>query len=181
MIIIRYRFFGQSERKNEAVSNPPESESSSSRSLWGFSGHPSGVPTRPSAWCLKQRNIRRTGLGQEYQGLLPGLTHRAWIPHVGTPLQSGFSRRCDAQGRDSSPHAGDCKRTSASPSKLPIPDADRGPKGKGRLVRVCGLRRLTSSTIEKVRRVPWRGSGVATKRARRVTLSSFLLPLRRKA
>ena len=59
---------------------------------------------------------------------------------VGTSLQSGLSRRCDAQGRDSSPHAGDCKRTSASPSKLPIPDADRGPKGKGKLVRDCGLR-----------------------------------------
>jgi len=44
----------------------------SSRALRGFSGQPSGLATRPSAWCLKQRNIRRTG--QEYQGLLPGLT-----------------------------------------------------------------------------------------------------------
>ena len=44
----------------------------SSRSLRGFSGQPSGLATRPSAWCLKQRNIRWTG--QEYQGLLPGLT-----------------------------------------------------------------------------------------------------------
>ena len=58
----------------------------SSRSLWGFSGHPSGVVTRPSAWCIKQpvlrtftrgtdagkRTLSRTG--QEYQGLLPGLT-----------------------------------------------------------------------------------------------------------
>ena len=38
-------------------------------------------------------------------------------------------------------------------------DTDRGPKGKGRLMRVCGLRRLESPTIERVRRVPARGSG----------------------
>ena len=97
----------------------------------------------------------------------------AWIPHVGSSLQSGFFGRC-AQGRDSSPHAGDCKRTFASPSKPLISDVVRGPKGKGRLVRVCGLRRLTSSTIEIVRRAPWRGSGVPTKPSRRVTLPSFL-------
>ena len=54
------------------------------------------------------------------------------------------------------------------------PDTDRGPKGKGRLKRVCGLRRLESPTIERVRRAPARGSGVATTRARRTTPSSFL-------
>ena len=53
-------------------------------------------------------------------------------------------------------------------------DTDRGPKGKGRLMRVCGLRRLESPTIERVRRAPARGSGVATTRARRTTPSSFL-------
>ena len=58
----------------------------SSRSLRGFSGQPSGLATRPSAWCIKQPVLRpftrgtdkgkRTPLrtGQEYQGLLPGLT-----------------------------------------------------------------------------------------------------------
>ena len=39
----------------------------------------------------------------------------AWIPHVGSSLQSGFFGRCDAHGRDSSPHAGDCKRTPPPP------------------------------------------------------------------
>ena len=53
-------------------------------------------------------------------------------------------------------------------------DTDRGPKGKGRLKRVCGLRRLESPTIERVRRAPARGSGVATTRTRRTTPSSFL-------
>ena len=53
-------------------------------------------------------------------------------------------------------------------------DTDRGPKGKGRLMRVCGLRRLESPTIERVRRAPARGSGVATTRTRRTTPSSFL-------
>ena len=49
-------------------------------------------------------------------------------------------------------------------------DTDRGPKGKGRLMRVWGLKRLASPTIEGVRRAPRRGSGVATLRGRRVTL-----------
>ena len=49
-------------------------------------------------------------------------------------------------------------------------DTDRGPKGKGRLMRVCGLRRLES----RVRRGAARGSGVATTRARQTTPSSFL-------
>ena len=60
------------------------------------------------------------------------------------------------------------------PLKPLTSDAVRGPKGKGRLVLACGLRRLTSSTIEIARRAPWRGSGVATRRARRTTLPSFL-------
>jgi len=63
---------GSSSFTASALNKLSPSSSSSSRSLWGFSGHSSGVVTRPSAWCLKQRNIRRTG--QEYQGLLPGLT-----------------------------------------------------------------------------------------------------------
>ena len=79
---------------------------------------PSSPPSPP--------NTRRAG--QEYQGLLSGL-HRArnhsyvlsaWIPHVGTSLQFGFRvfGRCDAHGRDSSPHAGDCKRTPPPPPSL---------------------------------------------------------------
>jgi len=42
----------------------------------------------------------------------------AWIPHVGTSLQFGFFGRCDAHGRDSSPHAGGCKRTPPPPPSL---------------------------------------------------------------
>ena len=168
----------------------------SRRSLRGFSGQPSGLATRPPDNLV---GIKHPVLRSFTRGTIPGKRtpggldkntrdtfrdiHRtrnhsyalsAWIPHVGPSLQFGFSGRCDAQGRDSSPHAGDRKRTPPSPSKPPISDVVRGPKGKGRLVRVCGLRRLTSSAIEIVRRVPRRGSGVATKRARRVTLPSFL-------
>ena len=59
----------------------------SSRSLWGFSGHPSGVVTRPpdnlvhkatspafvyTGHDSRETNTRRAG--QEYQGLLPGHT-----------------------------------------------------------------------------------------------------------
>ena len=97
----------------------------------------------------------------------------AWIPHVGSSLQSGFFGRCDAHGRDSSPHAGDCKRTPPPPPSLQYRHR-QGTQGKGRLKRVCGLRRLESPTIERVRRAPARGSGVATTRARRTTPSSFL-------
>ena len=98
----------------------------SSRSLRGFSGQPSGLATRPSAWCIKQPVLRPFTRGTDKGKRTPrGLDkntrdsyrdlHRAWIPHVGTSLQSGFSGRCDAQGRDSSPHAGDCKRTPPPP------------------------------------------------------------------
>ena len=58
-----------------------------SRSLWGFSGHPSGVVTRPpdnlahkatSPACVYTGHGRRETnarlAGQECQGLLPGLT-----------------------------------------------------------------------------------------------------------
>ena len=52
----------------------------------------------------------------------------------------------------SSPHAGDCKRTPGHlPGQALIADTDRGPQGKGRLMYVCGLRRLISP-IEEVRR-----------------------------
>ena len=61
-----------------------------------------------------------------------------------------------------------------SAAKIPSSDIDRGPRGKGRLMRVCGLRRLASPTIEGVRRAPRRGSGVATHRGQRVILPSFL-------
>ena len=56
--------------------------------------------------------------------------------------------------------------------RLPTSDADRGPKGKGRLMRVCGLRRLASPTIEGVCRTPGRSLGVATIRVRRSTFPS---------
>ena len=111
----------------------------SSFSLRRFSGHSVGVATRPpdnlvykatspvfvyTGHDSRETNTRRAG--QEYQGLLPGL-HRAripsyvlsaWIPHVGTSLQFGFFGRCDAHGRDSSPHAGDCKGTPPPPPSL---------------------------------------------------------------
>ena len=76
---------------------------------------------------------------------------------IGNP--SAFTKRCD---------------TCHLPRQAFNTDTDRGPKGKGRLKRVCGLRRLESPTIERVRRAPARGSGVATTRARRTTPSSFL-------
>jgi hypothetical protein len=77
----------------------------------------------------------------------------AWIPHVGSSLQSGFFGRCDAHGRDSSPHAGDCKRTPPPPPSLQY-RRRQGTQGQ--------------------RQVEAGGSGVATTRARRTTPSSFL-------
>ena len=112
----------------------------SSRSLWGFSGHPSGVVTRPPDNLVGIKHpilrsfTRGTNSGKRTPGGLDKNTrdtfrdiHRtrnhsyalsAWIPHVGPSLQFGFSGRCDAQGRDSSPHAGDRKRTPPPPPSL---------------------------------------------------------------
>ena len=84
----------------------------------------------------RETNPRRAG--QEYQGHFRDI-HRtrnhsyalsAWIPHVGPSLQSGFSGRCDAQGRDSSPHAGDRKRTPPPPPSLQYPTSSGDPRAK---------------------------------------------------
>ena len=113
----------------------------SSRSLWGFSGHPSGVVTRPPDNLVGIKHpilrsfTRGTNSGKRTPGGLDKNTRdtfrdhiglratfsyvlSAWIPHVGSSLQSGFFGRCDAHGRDSSPHAGDCKRTPPPPPSL---------------------------------------------------------------
>ena len=113
----------------------------SSRSLRGFSGQPSGLATRPPDNLV---GIKHPVLRSFTRGTIPGKrtpggldkntrdTFRdhiglratfsyvlsAWIPHVGSSLQSGFFGRCDAHGRDSSPHAGDCKRTPPPPPSL---------------------------------------------------------------
>ena len=76
---------------------------------------------------------------------------------------SVFFGRCDTHGRDSSPHAGDCKRTPPPPPSLQYRHRQET-QGKGRLMRVCGLRRLESPAIERVRRAPARGPGVAQPR-----------------
>ena len=124
----------------------------SSRSLWGFSGHPSGVVTRPPDNLV---GIKHPILRSFTRGTIPGKRtpggldkntrdtfrdiHRtrnhsyalsAWIPHVGPSLQFGFSGRCDAQGRDSSPHAGDRKRTPPPPPSLQYPTPSGDPKAK---------------------------------------------------
>ena len=70
---------------------------------------------------------------------------------VGTSLQFGFVGRCDAHG-----HRLTRVRTPLPPS-LPSQYLT-GPKGKSRLMQVCGLRRLASPTIERVRRAPKHGS-----------------------
>ena len=121
-------------------------------SLRGFPGHPSGVATRPSAWCIKQPVLRsftraRTK-GNEHLAdwtRIPGTpsgTNIAlgWRTHrqgpgpsqrcVGTSLQSGFSGRCDTHGRESSPHAGDRKRTPPPPPSLRHPTPTGDPRAK---------------------------------------------------
>ena len=96
--------------------------------------------------ATKQTNTRRTG--QENQGHLPGLTSRFEAARtakgvsessrcVGTSLQFVFFGRCDAHGRDSSPHAVTARGLHL-PRQAFNTDTDRGPKGKGRLMRVCG-------------------------------------------
>ena len=121
--------------------------------------------------------------GQEYQGHLPG-SHRAESHLLLCPkcvdtacwnLLAVWFSSGDATNMDEIHRL---TRVTARGLHLPRQafntDTDRGPKGKGRLKRVCGLRRLESPTIERVRRAPARGSGVATTRARRTTPSSFL-------
>ena len=129
----------------------------------------------------RETNPRRAG--QEYQGHLPGL-HRAESHLLLCPkcvdtacwnLLAVWFSSGDATNMDEIHRL---TRVTARGLHLPRQafntDTDRGPKGKGRLMRVCGLRRLESPTIERVRRAPARGSGVATTRTRRTTPSSFL-------
>ena len=124
----------------------------SSRSLRGFSGQPSGLATRPPDNLV---GIKHPVLRSFTRGTIPGKRtpggldkntrdtfrdiHRtrnhsyalsAWIPHVGPSLQFGFSGRCDAQGRDSSPHAGDRKRTPPPPPSLRHPTPTGDPRAK---------------------------------------------------
>ena len=150
-------------------------------SLRRFPGSPQESQRGPPTTWRKHPNTRRAG--QEYQGHLPGL-HRARSHFLLCPkcvdtacwnLLAVWFSSGDATNMDEIHRL---TRVTARGLHLPRQafntDTDRGPKGKGRLVRACGLRRLTSSTIEIARRAPWRGSGVATRRARRTTLPSFL-------
>ena len=168
----------------------------SSRSLRGFSGQPSGLATRPPDNLV---GIKHPILRSFTRGTIPGKrtpggldkntrdtfrdihrakSHLLLCPKCvdtacWTKLAVRFLREMRRARKRFIASRGLPQEDSPSPSKPPISDAARGPKGKGRLVWVC-MRRLTSSAIEIVRRVPRRGSGVATKRARRVTLPSFL-------
>ena len=162
----------------------------SSRSLWGFSGHPSGVVTRPPDNLAHKATSPAFVYGARFQGnehqagwtRIPGTpsgtniavgsrTHRQGVLELAcSPVSSGDATHMDEIHR--------LTRVTARGLHLPRQafntDTDRGPKGKGRLMRVGGLRRLESPTIERVRRAPARGSGVATTRTRRTTPSSFL-------
>ena len=105
-------------------------------------------------------------------------THRQSVLELAcSPVSSGDATHMDEIHR--------LTRVTARGLRLPRQafntDTDRGPKGKGRLMRVCGLRRLASPTIEGVRRAPRRGSGpgVATLGGRRATLPLSSLSTRR--
>jgi hypothetical protein len=150
-------------------------------SLRRFPGSPQESQRGPPTTWRKHPNTRRAG--QEYQGHLPGL-HRAESHLLLCPkcvdtacwnLLAVWFSSGDATNMDEIHRL---TRVTARGLHLPRQafntDTDRGPKGKGRLMRVCGLRRLESPTIERVRRAPARGSGVATTRTRRTTPSSFL-------
>ena len=147
----------------------------SSLSLRRFSGLSEGVATRPPAWCIKTEHqadwTRIPGTPTGTNIALGRRTHRQGVLELAcSSVSSGDTTHMDEIHR--------LTRVTARGLHLSRQvfntDTDRRPKGKGRLMRVGGLRRLASPTIEGVRRAPRCGSGVATIRGRRVTLPSFL-------